>query len=225
MNRLELKSVTRIYSMGAQPVQALSGVTMQVADGEMLAIVGASGSGKSTLMNIMGLLDRPTLGEYYLSGIPVHDSSVNERALLRNRHIGFIFQSFFLLPKLTALQNVGLPLFYRGVNASAVKSRSRKMLEALGVGEYSQHKPAQLSGGQQQRVAIARALVGEPDIILADEPTGSLDSSTSQEMMNLLKLINHERGATIVIITHDDKVATQCSRIMMIRDGQINQTA
>lgn len=222
MNRLELKAVTRTYSIGMQQVQALSGITMGVADCEMLAIVGASGSGKSTLMNIMGLLDRPTLGECYLAGIPVHNSSVNERALLRNRHIGFIFQSFFLLPKLTALQNVGLPLFYRGVDANTVKSQSLKMLAALGVGDYSQHKPAQLSGGQQQRVAIARALVGEPDIILADEPTGSLDSSTSQEIMDLLKIINRERGATIVIITHDDKVAAQCSRIIAIRDGQIN---
>ncbi len=216
---LKLVNIKRHYSMGEQTVQALNGISLQVAQGEMLAIEGASGSGKSTLMNIMGLLDRPTEGEYYLDGLAVHQADVDQRAKLRNQYIGFIFQSFFLLPRLNVLQNIALPLFYRGLSNHLVHQRVLAILDRLDMADYRFHKPMQLSGGQQQRIAIARALIGEPRVILADEPTGSLDSVTSQSIMDLLKSIHCERNASIVIITHDAKISAQCQRTVAIRDG------
>lgn len=200
---------------------ALNGIDFTLAAGEMTAIVGVSGSGKSTLMNILGLLDRPTSGMYQLDGVDV--SSLNDNALadIRNQKIGFVFQSFFLLPRLTALENVLLPLFYQGIKRSIAKECALAMLDKLNIKQLALHKPTQLSGGQQQRVAIARALVCNPSMILADEPTGALDSQTGIEVMQLLKSLNAE-GSTIVIITHDLGISSQCKRVVTIKDGQFS---
>jgi putative ABC transport system ATP-binding protein len=216
---IKLDNVTKVYEMGNQTFEALKGINLSVEEGELIAIMGPSGSGKTTMMNIIGLLDRPTTGSYYLAGKKVSKLSTSRRARLRNRHIGFIFQSFFLLPRLNALQNVGLPLMYRGLDRATIKKKAMEMLEKVAVGKYWHHKPTELSGGQQQRVAIARALVGRPSVILADEPTGALDTKTSDEVMGLIKKINVEEKATVVIITHDPAVSEQCPRTAHIRDG------
>lgn len=218
---IDLRDVTKIYQMGDSEFQALKGISLFIERGELVAIVGPSGSGKSSTMNILGLLDKPTTGEYFLDEQNTRDFTGNQLARLRNQSIGFIFQSFFLLPKLTALQNVGLPLFYANRAASEIKERAMAILDKVGMADYATHRPNELSGGQQQRVAIARALVGEPKILLADEPTGALDTKTSEVVMELL--IGMAEGTTVVIITHDMEVANQCPRVIKIRDGLIQE--
>ncbi len=215
---IDLKDITKTYDMGSVQVQVLRGITMHVNEGEFLAIIGPSGSGKSTLMNMIGCLDTPTTGEYYLDGKEI--STYNEKQLskIRNQKIGFIFQKFNLLPKLTALENVELPLIYRGMNHKERRQRSIDALEKVGLSDRMNHKPTELSGGQQQRVAIARALAGDPPVLLADEPTGNLDSKSGSDVMNLIKQLSKE-GKTIVLITHDNEVAMEAQRTITIKDG------
>jgi len=216
---IRLRGVTKTYRMGSEVVHALRGVDLDIADGEFLAIMGPSGSGKSTLMNIIGCLDVPTAGHYWLDGVPVWRLSDAKLAELRNRRLGFVFQSFNLLPRMSALDQVALPLVYRGV--ANRKRVARAALEMVGLGARLHHKPTQLSGGQQQRVAIARALVGNPAIILADEPTGALDTKTSRDVMQIFRKLNEERGITIAFVTHEPEVAAFTRRIVSLRDGQI----
>ncbi len=218
---IQLENISKIYQRGETQFHALSNIHLQIKAGEMTAIVGASGSGKSTLMNIMGLLDRASAGEYYFAGQNVANLSDNQWAQLRNRQIGFVFQLFYLLPRATALQNTLLPLFYRGLPRNQAVEQAKSMLERVGVAHLAAHYPHQLSGGQQQRVAIARALVGKPQLILADEPTGALDSVTSQEVMNVFRELCHEKGVTVVIITHDAAISAACQRVVTIKDGKI----
>lgn len=208
--------------MGDQNFQALKGVDFHLDKGEMLAIVGMSGSGKSTLMNILGFLDHCTTGRYFFENEDVSGLSDTALAKIRNEKIGFVFQSFFLLARSSALQNVMLPLFYRGISSEESKERAIHFLDKMGVGHLAHHRPNQLSGGQQQRVAIARALVGDPAVILADEPTGALDSQTGDEVMTLFKNLNRQEGRTIVIITHDKEISRQCQRTVVIKDGKID---
>jgi len=211
--------IQKSFKLGTVTVEVLQDVGLEVAAGDLLSIMGPSGSGKSTLMNIIGLLGRPTAGSYFLNGRDV--SSMNDRELsaFRNRHIGFVFQSFNLLDHLTALENVAVPLVYRGLGRGEIRRRARAMLEKVGMEDRIGHKPDQLSGGQKQRVAIARALVGEPSVVLADEPTGALDSATAEEVMELLIRLNRHEGITILIITHDAAISRQCTRQTVIRDG------
>ena len=219
---IDLHAVTKSYALGTTVEHALQGADLQVEAGELLAIMGSSGSGKSTLMNIIGLLDHPSSGSYRLNGQEVSTIQEEERARLRNQFIGFVFQSFYLLPKLTALQNVGLPLRYRHTPVHEIERQSLAMLAKVDIPPHlAKHKPQELSGGQQQRVAIARALVGNPRIILADEPTGALDSKTGQEVMALFTHLNQQDKVTIIIVTHDEKVSRQCKRILHIQDGKI----
>jgi putative ABC transport system ATP-binding protein len=218
---IQLNNITKQYGEGETAQQVLKGINFSIAPGELVSIMGPSGSGKSTLMNIMGLLDKPTTGSYHLEGKEVSALSDDELALVRNRRLGFVFQSFFLLPRFNVLRNVGLPLFYRGCKWPEIEKRSLAMLEKVEMARYATRYPHQLSGGQQQRVAIARALVGNPSVILADEPTGSLDSDISQEVMDLFVYLNQHDKVTIVIITHDDRISTQCRRIVKIKDGHL----
>ncbi len=215
---IRLIDVSRTYRLGDQRVHALRGVSFEVAAGEMLAVVGSSGSGKSTLMQIIGCLDRPDEGEYFLEGRNVADLSRNRLAEIRNRRIGFVFQSFNLLPRLSALENVELPLLYGG--ARSAKKRALQTLERVGLGDRVGHRPNQLSGGQAQRVALARALVTDPAILLADEPTGNLDTATSEEIMEQLAGLNAE-GRTILVVTHEPDVAARCPRQVHLRDGRV----
>lgn len=217
---IKLENVSKIYRMAGNSFTALSDISLELMRGEMTAIMGASGSGKSTLMNIMGCLDRLSSGRYLLAGMDVSDLSESALADIRNQKIGFVFQSFFLLPRMSALENVMLPLSYRGSAPAEARDLSMKMLARVGMDTFSQHKPQQLSGGQQQRVAIARALVGNPEIILADEPTGALDSQTGHEIMALFKEFCEKEGRTIVIITHDQEISRQCQNVLMIKDGR-----
>ena len=214
--------LTKVYKMGEVEVQALRGLSLKIYRGEVVAIMGPSGSGKSTLMNILGCLDRPSAGEYMLDGEQVAGMNDDQLAKVRNRKIGFIFQSFNLLSRATALSNVELPLRYSGEKEGR-KARAKAALESVGLGARVLHKPTELSGGQQQRVAIARALVNEPAMIMADEPTGNLDSKVGQEIMDLLLSLNRERGVTLVIVTHDPKVAAQTQRTIRIRDGVVEE--
>lgn len=217
---ISLQHIEKTYQIGLVKSTVLKAVSLSVFKNEMLAIVGASGSGKSTLMNIIGLLDKPDQGIYQLNGRDVQQLTDDERATLRNQHIGFVFQQFNLLSRLTALQNIALPLTYRDLPDATIQQKALEALHQVGMQSYAKHRPTQLSGGQQQRVAIARALVGEPDMILADEPTGALDSVTGQEIMNLFRTLNNQ-GRTCILVTHDEHIAHQCSRRITIADGRI----
>ena len=220
---IKVANLTRTFVVGDVMVHALRGVDLTVRRGEFMAVVGASGSGKSTLMNILGLLDRPTSGRYLLEDEDVSGFDKDRRAVLRNRKIGFVFQNFNLLPRTSALENVELPLVYNGKSQppSVRHQQATSLLEAVGLGERAHHTPNQLSGGQQQRVAIARALVTEPEIVLADEPTGNLDSRTSVEIMEILQRLNRETGVTVVLITHEPDIAEYAQRMVMFRDGRV----
>lgn len=218
---IRLENISKTYYLGNNEFTALKSVDLQIEQGEMLAIIGASGSGKSTLMNIIGFLDHASTGRYFFRNEDVSCLSENELACIRNQKIGFVFQSFFLLARSNALQNVMLPLFYRGTPRDKAKALAMTILEKVGVAHVAHHRPNQLSGGQQQRVAIARALVGNPDVILADEPTGALDSQTGEEVMALFTQMNQTEGRTIVIITHDKGISEQCQRTVAIKDGRI----
>jgi putative ABC transport system ATP-binding protein len=222
---IEVKDLTKIYRLGSVEVPALCGVSFQINRGEVVAIMGASGSGKSTLMNILGCLDLPTSGEYFLSGENIAGKSEDELAHIRNQKIGFVFQQFNLLPRMSVRRNVELALFYSngygGKSWSNPRQRAEQVLESVGLSDRMNHRPTELSGGQQQRVAIARALVNEPDLILADEPTGNLDSHTGAEIVHLLLELNKERNLTLVIVTHDSAIAAQTQRVIRLRDGQI----
>lgn len=217
---IEISHLFKSYHLEGVSSTVLKDISLTIERGDMLAIVGASGSGKSTLMNIIGLLDKPDTGLYRLQGNDVAGLNEDELADLRNHHIGFVFQQFNLLPRFNALQNVALPLIYRGENKQAIHNKVRLALARVGMEKYLRHRPTQLSGGQQQRVAIARALVTEPQVILADEPTGALDSQTGTEVMNLF-LNLHAEGRTIIMVTHDEHVATQCKRRITLADGEI----
>jgi putative ABC transport system ATP-binding protein len=216
-----MENISKIYQTGAVSLIALDSVSVSITQGEFLSIMGPSGSGKSTLMNILGCLDVPSSGKYFLDGDDVSGLDRNQQAKIRSQKIGFVFQGFNLLPRMTAVQNVELPLIYGGIPISARKKYALRALELVGLAERSNHLPSQLSGGQQQRVAIARALVNDPGIILADEPTGNLDSKTSNEIMSVFKLLNKEHRITFIMVTHDPEVAQVTDRIIHIRDGKI----
>ncbi len=218
---IELANVHRIYETGSIRVHALRGVSLHVGRGEFVAIMGASGSGKSTLMNLLGCLDHPTRGTYHLDGIDVSGLSRDQRADVRNRKIGFVFQSFNLLSRATALENVELPLIYAGIPAAERRRRGRQALAAVGLASKENSHPNQLSGGQQQRVAIARALVNHPSLLLADEPTGNLDSRASVEIMELFQLLNRNSGNTVVLVTHEPDIAQFAKRIVVMKDGRV----
>ncbi len=220
MPLIEARELVKTYSMGDQTVHALRGVSLDIAEGEFVAIMGASGSGKSTLMNIMGCLDLPTSGIYRLAGERVEGMQGDQLASIRNRRIGFVFQQFNLLPRTSALENVELPMVYAGIKTDLRREKAKAALSRVGLGERMHHTPAELSGGQQQRVAIARALVNSPQLILADEPTGALDSQTSEDIMKLLTELNAQ-GMTVVLVTHEHDVAAWARRRIVFRDGQM----
>jgi putative ABC transport system ATP-binding protein len=217
---VSLQSVSKIYRMGDVEVHALRDVSLDLVVGESVAIMGASGSGKSTTLNVIGTLDRPTSGTYALDGVPVDGLDEEDLAVLRNQKIGFVFQSFHLLPRLTALANVELPMVYAGVRPRERRDRARAALARVGLGERGDHLPSQLSGGQQQRVAIARAVVNDPLLLLADEPTGALDSATTRQVMELFGSL-HQQGITVVLVTHDAAIAAYCDRVVGFADGRI----
>jgi putative ABC transport system ATP-binding protein len=217
---IDAEGVTKVYKMGEIEVHALRGVSLKVERGEVISIMGPSGSGKSTLMNVLGALDRPTDGTYHLNGELVSDLSDDELAVIRNREVGFVFQTFNLLGRHTALANVELPMRYAGV-VNGKRKRAIEALEAVGLGDRIKHRPNELSGGQQQRVAIARALVNQPAIILADEPTGNLDTKSGAEIMEILLDLNNERGTTLIFVTHDPDIAAETERIVHLLDGRI----
>jgi len=223
MELMDLKDIYKTYHVGELDVPVLMGVSLSIKHGELVALMGASGSGKSTLMNILGCLDHPTSGQYFLDGFEVSNMSSDERALLRNHKIGFVFQNFNLLPRISALENVMLPLSYtvEHVADKDVRRRAMELINRVGLGDRYHHEPSQLSGGQQQRVAIARALINRPALLLADEPTGNLDSHTSEEVLGMFEQLNREEGITIILVTHDPNVARHTRRIIGISDGII----
>jgi putative ABC transport system ATP-binding protein len=219
---ITIKDIGRKYIIGTEVIHALKSVSLTINKGEFVALMGPSGSGKSTLMNILGCLDTPTKGEYILNGINVSHMTDNELAEVRNSEIGFVFQTFNLLPRSTALDNVALPLIYAGVNKEGRQARAKKALENVGLGNRTDHRPNELSGGQRQRVAVARALINDPSIILADEPTGNLDTKTSIEIMSLMEDI-HAKGNTIILVTHEEDIAMHAHRIVRMRDGLVER--
>lgn len=221
---IHARDLTKVYVMGEVEVHALAGVSIEIHRGEVVAIMGPSGSGKSTLMNLLGCLDRPTSGEYILDGESVAQLNDDQLASIRNRKVGFVFQSFNLLPRSSALENVALPLRYAGVTSER-RERAEAALRSVGLADRIHHKPTELSGGQQQRVAIARALVNNPAILMADEPTGNLDSHAGKEIMELLLSLNRDRGTTLIIVTHDAAVASQTKRTIRLRDGLLDREA
>jgi len=218
---IRLIDIHKDYRMGSNVVKALNGISLNINAQEFVSIMGPSGSGKSTLMNIIGALDRPTSGSYHLDGEDVSGLTDNELAVIRNRKIGFVFQTFNLLPRKTALQNVELPLIYGGMPRRARRQRARETLEMVGLGDRMDHRPSELSGGQRQRVAIARALVTSPAIVFADEPTGNLDSQTGQEIMDIFTRLNRDQKVTVLLVTHEADIATYADRVIHIRDGLI----
>ncbi len=217
---IKIEGLTKSYTIGEETVNALNGVDLEIQKNEYVALMGPSGSGKSTLMNILGCLDRPTSGDYFLNGPNVSTLTDNELAEIRNKEIGFVFQTFNLLPKYTALENVALPLVYAGWTEEKRLKRAKQVLEQVGLADRMLHKPNELSGGQRQRVAVARALVNKPSIILADEPTGNLDTKTSHEIMRLFQDI-HDLGNTVILVTHEEDIASHANRIIRMRDGKI----
>jgi ABC-type lipoprotein export system ATPase subunit len=223
MELIELINICKTYYMGDIDVPVLKGITLSIGKGEFVALMGASGSGKSTLMNILGCLDHPTSGEYWLEGREISKVSADERAYLRNHKIGFVFQNFNLLPRTSALENVMMPLSYtrEHLSDSEVKKRAVELLTRVGLGDRMHHEPSKLSGGQQQRVAIARSLINRPSVLFADEPTGNLDSKTSEEVLSMFKKLNAEEGITVIIVTHDPNVAKHTQRQIRIHDGLI----
>ena len=218
---ITIEQMTKVYTMGEIEVHALRGVNLTIHSGEFIAIMGPSGSGKSTLMNMIGCLDTPTSGRYALDGIEVASLNDNDLSAVRARKLGFVFQQYMLLPRQSALSNVEMPMLYRGIASSERSRRARVALELVGMGNRIDHRPNELSGGQQQRVAIARALAGSPSVILADEPTGALDSTTSEEIMLMLRQLNREQNLTIIIVTHESDIAAYADRIVTIRDGVV----
>ncbi|MBQ7169886.1 MAG: ABC transporter ATP-binding protein [Synergistaceae bacterium] len=220
MSIITVKELTKIYVTGDIELRALDGVSFEIERGEFVCVMGPSGSGKSTMMNILGCLDVPTSGHYELDGVDVKDQDKAELADIRNQKLGFVFQGFNLLPKVDAVENVELPLLYRGVGSSARRKTAVKALERVGLGQRLHHRPAQMSGGQQQRVAIARAIVGEAPIILADEPTGNLDTKTTVEIMNIFTDL-HRQGITVILVTHEPEIATWSERVLRFRDGRL----
>ncbi|MBR2134430.1 MAG: ABC transporter ATP-binding protein [Eubacterium sp.] len=220
MHLIEVRDVYKIYNPGENQVNALDGISLSIDEGEFVAIIGQSGSGKSTLMNMLGLLDTPTHGEYYINGKLVDDLTDDEMSVIRNEQIGFIFQGFNLIPSLTALENVELPLVYRGMKREERERVSVDALERVGLGPRMDHLPAELSGGQQQRVAVARAIAARPPVILADEPTGNLDTRSTKEVMAILHELKDE-GRTVIVITHDNEIAEEAERVIRIRDGKL----
>ena len=218
---VSLETVYKIYQMGDIKVTALNGISITIKKGEFIAVMGASGSGKSTLMNILGCLDRPSKGKYYLEGVDVSQFSKNELADIRNKKLGFVFQSFNLLSRTTVLENIELPLVYSKKLSRIDRDRVSQIMATLGLMEFQKHYPNQLSGGQQQRVAIARAIINNPALLLADEPTGNLDSVTSTEVMNVLNDLNHNMGITIVLVTHESDIAKHARRVVVLKDGEV----
>ena len=221
---IELSGIKKIYQVGGQEVAALAGIDLNIAKGEFAALMGPSGSGKSTLMNILGCLDRPTVGSYKLDGQEVATLSDDELAVTRNRRIGFVFQNFNLLSRISAADNVALPLVYAGVGRREREEKAKKILDAVGLGDRAEHQPNELSGGQRQRVAIARALVNDPHIIMADEPTGNLDTKSTKEIMEIFEGL-HQEGRTIILVTHEPDIAACASRQLLVRDGLITRDA
>jgi len=219
---IELKNVSRMYARGTKEIEALHDITLAIKRGEFLSVMGPSGSGKSTLLNIIGGLDQPTSGEVFIDDRPLHGISDDDLTLIRRRRVGFVFQFFNLLPILTAAENVSLPLLLEGIPFAKVKPKAESLLRKVGLGERFEHRPEQLSGGEMQRVAIARALIADPSVLLADEPTGNLDSHTSSDIFRLLKDL-HSEGQTIVMVTHDPKAAAYGTRIITLRDGSISE--
>ncbi len=217
---VEARGLSRVFMMGENEVRALDGMDLRVAPGEIISIMGASGSGKSTLLYVLGCLDRPTAGEYYLMGQNVAELGDDRLSAIRNSMIGFVFQTFHLVPQLTVLENVEVPLFYRGVHPHSRRQRCMELIEMVGLSDRMNHRPNELSGGQMQRVAIARALVNDPVLLLADEPTGNLDSHSGEEILAIISRL-HEAGRTIVMVTHDDEVATRCQRTVRLLDGKV----